>query len=79
MNALPVLIAIFALVIGFMVVVRIVTKEKSSIEEYWTMFIGLMACSTPILVGLFFFGYLGAFLGLVVTLFILRKIALFKN
>lgn len=74
MNALPVLIAIYVLVIGFIVVARIVTKEKSSIEQYWTMFVGLTACSTPILLGFLFAGYVGAVIGLGITLFILRQI-----
>ena len=76
MSALPVAITVYVLIIGFIVVARITTKEKSAIADDWPVFVGLMACSTPIFLGFFIFGYFGAFIGLAVTVFILRQIYL---
>jgi uncharacterized protein YneF (UPF0154 family) len=73
-NALPTILVIYALVIGLIVAMRIASKKKWPIEDYWGVFMGLMACSTPIVLGLFFFGYVGAVIGLVVTLWIARQI-----
>jgi hypothetical protein len=73
-DALPIIIALYALVLGVIVAVRLNTKEKMSAGDCFSLFIGLMACSVPILLGFFWLGYAGAILGLGATLLILRRI-----